>query len=396
MKTICLVFQVHQPFIFNRYRFFDIGNHLVYGNEHANETHLKNLAKTCYLPANHLLLRQIKSQGGRLKVAFFLSGVTLDQLEVYATEVYDSFQLLADTGCVEFLSGTYSNSLSSLYDEDAFGQQVKDHQVAMIDLTSRTSNVFFNTGLMYNDELGARIAEMGFKGIITEGTRRVLGWKIQNNLYTSTFDPALKLLFRNSELSQDLLQRFSDVTWSEYPLTPQKYLSRILSLGEEHSLINLVMPYETFGNIQKEKSGIFHFLDHFLFLASHSPELQFSTPSEIIGAHQPESMIRIPQVASWDCEKNNISEWTTNELQQEAVSKLYELTPQINKVSDPNILRDWQRLQMADHFKYMSTTYLSMNQEPPDNPYGTPFETFINYMNILNDFKIRLQQQSKK
>jgi alpha-amylase len=197
-------------------------------------------------------------------------------------------------------------------------------------------------------------------------------------------------------LSQDLVLRFSDETWSEYPLTPQKYLSRILSPGEEHSLINLVMPYETFGNIQKDKSGIFHFLDHFLFLASHSPELQFSTPSEIIESRQPESMIRIPQVASWDCEKNDISEWNTNELQQEAVSKLYELTPQINKVSDPYILRDWQRLQIADHFKYMSTTYLSMNQEPPDNPYGSPFEAFINYMNILNDFKIRLQQQSKK
>jgi alpha-amylase len=396
MKTICLVFQVHQPVMLTRYRFFDIGNHHSYYDEHANGTNLKNLAKTCYLPANNLLLKQINSQGGRLKVAFYLSGVTLDQLKVFTPEVYDSFAKLADTGCTEFITGTFSNSLSSLRNEDAFRQQVKDHRVAMIDLTGKTSDIFFNTGLIYDDELGANFAGMGFKGIITEGTRQVLGWKSPNSLYANAFHPTLNVLFRNSELSQDFFQHFSDETRSEYPLTPQKYLSRILSLREEDSLINLVMPYETFGNIREENSGIFHFLDHFLFLASHSPELQFSTPTEIIESRLPESMIQIPHPVSWDCEKNNISEWTTNELQQEALLKLYELTTLMTSVSDPYILLDWKYLQTADHFRYMSTTHLSMNQQPGDNPYGSPFNAFINYMNILNDFKIRLHHHSKK
>jgi alpha-amylase len=394
MKTICLIFQVHQPFFLTRYRFFDIGNHHSYNDEHANETNLVNVAKQCYMPANKLLLRQINSQGGRLKLAFYLSGVTLDQLQVHATEVYNSFQNLADTGCAEFLTGTFSNSLSSLMNPEAFRQQVKDHKVAMIDLTSRTSAVFFNTGLIYDDELGVKVSGLGFKGIITEGTRQVLGWKSQNTLYASTFHPTLNVLFRNSELSNELVQHFSDEPRKEYPYTPQKFLSRILSLPENENLINLVIPYETFGDIRKEKSEILHFLDHFLFLASHSPELQFATPTEIIESRHPESLIGIPHPVSWDCEKNNISEWTSNELQQEALSKLYELTPLMTSLSDPYILLDWKYLQTSDHFRFMSTAHLSMNREPPFNPYGSPFEAFINYMNILNDFKIRLHAPS--
>jgi alpha-amylase len=394
MKTICLVFQVHQPVLFTRYRFFDIGNHHSYDDEHASEANLKNLARTCYLPANNLLLRQINSQGGRLKVAFYLSGVTIDQLKVFTPEAYESFSKLADTGCAEFLTGTFSCSLSSLRNQEAFRQQVADHRAAMIDLTGRTSNVFFNTGLIYDDEIGARIAGMDFKGVITEGTRQALGWKSPNTLYANPIYPSLNLLFRNSELSKDLIERFSDETWSEYPLTPQKYLSRILSLAEEDGLINLVMPYETFGNIQQEKSGIFHFLDHFLFLASHSPELQFSTPGEFIESRKPGPMIRIPHPVSWDCEKNNISERTTNELQEEALTKLYELTPFMTGISDTDILHDWKHLQTADHFRTMSTTHFTIDREPHHTPYGSPFDAFINYMNILNDFKIRLPQHS--
>jgi alpha-amylase len=394
MKTICLIFQVHQPVVYRRYRFFDIGIHHSYEDEHAIETNLKNLGRTCYLPANNLLLRQINSQGGKLKVAFYLSGVTIDQMKIFTPEVYDSFSKLADTGCAEFLTGTFSYSLSSLRNEEAFRQQVADHKAAMVDLTGRTSNIFFNTGLIYDDQLGAKIAGMGFKGIITEGTRQALGWKSPNTLYANAIHPAMNVLFRNMELSQDLAQRSPDETRSDHPHTPQEYLSRILSLAEEDSLINLILPYDIFGNIQQGKNGIFQFLDHFLFLASHSPELQFSTPTGLVESCQPGPMIRIPQPVSWDCEKNNISEWTTNELQEEALSKLYNLTPFMTGISDPDILHDFRHLQTADHFRYMSTTHLTMNREPHDNPYGSPFEAFINYMNILNDFKIRLQPHS--
>jgi alpha-amylase len=394
MKTICLFFQVHLPVRLTRYRFFDIGKHLSYYDEHANETNLKNLTKLCYLPANNLLLKQIKIQGGALRVAFYLSGVTIGQLKVFTPEVYDSFSKLADTGCVEFITGTYSHSLSSLWNPEAFRQQVDDHRAAMMDLTGSTSDVFCNTSLIYDDDLGVKIAGLGFKGIITEGTRQALGWKSPNTLYANAFHPSLNILFRNSELSRDLVLRFSDETWSEYPLTPQKYLSRILSHGKKDDLINLVMPYETFGNIQKENSGIFHFMDHFLFLVSRSPELHFSTPTEIIESRLPESIIRIPHTIYSDSENNNSEEWTTNELQQEALSKLYELTPLIISASDPDILSDWKYLQTSDHFRYMSTADLSMKREPSWNPYGSPFEAFINYMNILNDFKIRLHQHS--
>jgi alpha-amylase len=394
MKTICLVFQVHQPVRLARYRFFDIGESHSYYDEHANETQMKNLAKQCYKPSNDLLYKQIIKQNGNLKVAFYVSGVTIDQIKIYNPEVYDSFTKLSYTGCTEFLSGTFSHSLSSLRNAESFRQQVIDHRNSMIDLTGRTSDIFFNTCLLYDDVLGAKIAGMGFKGIVTGGTRQALGWKSPDALFANPIDPALNILLRNSELSRDLVQRFSDNTWSEYPLTPQKFLSRILSYGKEDSLINLVIPYETFGNIHHENSGIFHFLDHFLFLASRTPELKFSTPAEITESRQSDSLIRIPYTVYCDCEKNDISEWTTNELQEEALSKLYDLTPLCIRTSDPDILSDWKYLQVSDHFRYMSTAHLSMDTEPPFNPYGSPFEAFIHYMNILNDFKIRLQHRS--
>jgi alpha-amylase len=320
----------------------------------------------------------------------------LDQLKVYTSETYDSFQRLADTGCVEFLSGTYSYSLSSLYSQEAFSRQVTEHRMAMEDLTGRTSEIFFNTGLLYDDEVGEKLAGKGFKGIITEGAKHILGWKSPNTLYTSAKQPFLKLFFRQPKLSHDLSFNFSDPAWGEHPLTPEKYLSRILSTGEEEKLINLVIPYETFGHIQPQKSGIFNFMDHFIFLATHSPEIRFGTPTEIVGSFYSGAMIQVPNPVSWNGVENNLSEWSNNELQQEALSKLYDLSSQMTTTSNPDLLTDWHYLQTADHFSYMSTQHLSGLHENYKNPFGSPFEAFINYMNILNDFKIRLDQYSKE
>lgn len=390
MKSICLIFQIHLPYRFKRFRFFDIGAGQSYYDDYGNETEVRKVATQCFLPANALFLKHLHRMNGKLKIAFSVSGITLEQLEFYAPEVVNSFRELAATGLVEFLGGTYSHSLASLQSPEAFREEAGHQQQAIRELTDREPEVFMNTEMIYSDEIGSGIAAMGFKGVVTEGARHILGWKSPDFLYCNAINPRLKVLMRHQKLSDDLVSRFSDPQWQGYPLTADKYLSWIKATDERDETVNICLDYETFGIYHTENSGIFSFLDHFLFLASQSPEIGFRTPSEVISNLQPVSLVNVPNPVSWIEGEHDTTLWTGNELQNEALEKLYRLLPAVQQVKDPGLIRDWHALQGSDHFVFMSTAPGVRALHNRKNPWHSPFDAFINYMNILNDFGLRL------
>ena len=391
MKSICLFFQVHQPFRYRRYRFFDIGNDHYYYDDYANDSVLQKVAANSYLPANKLLLQLIKQYKGTFKVAFSISGTALDLFEIYAPEVIDSFKELAKTGCVEFLAETYSHSLISLNDKDIFEQQVTRHSEQIERLFEQKPKVFVNTEMIYSDEIGSWVADMGFDGMLTEGAKHILGWKSPNYLYVNAINPRLKILMRNFKLSDDLTFRFSNGAWSEYPLTTEKFTNWIQKTDKNHEIINLFLNYETFGVIQSKETGIFSFLEALPKTALASGTINFATPSEIIQEKQPISAVHVPYPISWADEERDLSAWLGNELQNEAFSKLYKLNQSVQKCEDAVLKRDWDYLQESGNFYYMSTKFFNSGDLLKKvNPYNSPYEAFMNYMNILSDFKIRL------
>lgn len=393
MKTICLYFQLHQPFRFRRYRFFDIGNDSYYYDDYANETILRKVADDCYLPANKVLLEAIKKHQGKFKIAFSLSGIALEQFELYAPEVIDSFKKLAQTGCVEFLSETYSHSLSALKDNDLFEQQVRKHDELIQKHFEQSPKIFRNTELIYSDEIGAKVHDMGFKGMLTEGAKHILGWKSPNFIYTNAIHPRLKILLRNYKLSDDISFRFSNSSWSEYPLTATKFANWIKATDANEDIINLFMDYETFGEHQKMDTGIFNFLSDLPNKLLAAGNIQFKTPSETIKLLQPISPVHVPHPISWADEERDLSAWLGNELQQEAFDKLYALKDRVAQCPDPDIQKDWEYLQISDHFYYMCTKFFSDGEvHKYFNPYDSPYEAFINYMNVLADFTLRLNR----
>ncbi len=392
MKTICLYFQVHQPFRFRRYRFFEIGNEHYYYDDYANESFMRKVTTKSYLPANKIILDLIKEYGSRFKIAFSISGTALDQFELYTPDVLESFQKLAATNSVEFLSETYSHSLSSLINKDEFINQVKEHDQRIEKLFGKKPTVFRNTELIYSNEIGDWLVEMGYKGAITEGARHILGWKSPNYVYCSATNPRLKLLLKNSRLSDDITFRFSNQSWDQFPLTAEKFVGWIKALDSKEDTLNLFMNYDTFGNIQPKESGIFEFLKAFPKEVFKTNNLTFSTPSEIIDRFQPVAPLSIIYPISWADEERDVSAWLGNELQKEAFNKLYTLRDSVLKCNDPQIKLDWKYLQCSDHFYYMSTKFfIHGSLYSYFNPYNSPYEAFINYMNILSDFELRVQ-----
>lgn len=393
MRTICLNFQIHQPFRYRKYRFFDIGNDSYYYDDYANETILRKIADNCYLPANHILLNQIKKSKGKFKVSFSISGVALDQFKLYAPEVIDSFKELAATGSVEFLSGTYANSMVSLVDEELCIKQVKAHDDLIENLFGQRPKVFRNTELIYSDELGDLIYRMGFETVLTEGAKHILGWKSPNYLYCNALNPRQKVLMRNYRLSDDLSFRFSNSSWSEYPLTASKMTNWLLELPEKEEIVNIFLNYETFGEIQKKSSGIFGFLESWPEMVLKTGKLSFVTPGEAAKILQPVSAVHVLHPISWADEERDLSAWLGNELQNEAFKHLYDLRDRVKKCNDPQLLKDWIYLQSNDHLYYMCTKFFSDGEVHKFfNPYGNPYEAFINFMNVLSDFTLRLNK----
>lgn len=387
MKTVCFYFQIHQPFRLKRYRFFNIGGDHYYYDDFSNEDILQQIAENSYVPANRMLLDIIKKSEGQFKVAFSVSGIALEQMEIYAPEVIDGLRDLAKTGCVEFLSETHAHSLASLFDPEGFKSQVEMHDKKIKDMFDQQPTVFRNTELLYSDEIATLVQEMGYKGMLTEGTKRTLGWKSPNYLYQSAAEPQLKLLLRNSGLSNDISYHFSDTSWKNYPLTADKFMDWIAATPYEEQIFNIFMNYETFGISQPAYTGIFDFMKA---LTKYAPErdIKFMTPSEIFKNYKPVGAIAAMHPISWADEERDTSAWLGNILQEEAVNKLYELSERVGLSQTRRIKQDWLYLQASDHFYYMGTKHAL-----PFSPYSSPYEAFNNYMNVLSDFKERVESE---
>ena len=388
-KSICLYFQVHQPTRLRLYRFFDIGKDSHYYDDYANRIILKRIAQKCYLPMNELLLEQIKEGKGKFKVAFSISGSALEQFDRYAPEVIDSFRKLAETGCVEFLCETYYHSLSSLASEAEFEHQVLKHKAAIEQFFGVTPKTFRNTELIYSDAIGAKVRDMGFKTMLTEGARHIMGWRNPNYVYSCDFRDDLKLLLRNYGLSDDIAFRFSDRGWGEYPLTADKFVGWLQEA--EGEILNLFMDYETFGEHQSVDTGIFEFMKSLPAAALATKEFEFVTPAECARKHKAVSELSVPETISWADEERDVTAWLGNELQQDAFNKLYGLQEKLSILDDPVLWADYGHLQESDHLYYMCTKFFSDGEiHKRFNPYDTPYEAFINYMNVLSDFIIRV------
>ncbi|MBN1108163.1 MAG: polysaccharide deacetylase family protein [Bacteroidales bacterium] len=394
-KAICFYFQVHQPFRLKRYRFFDLGHDHYYYDDYLNESILQKVADKCYLPANAVLLDLIRKHKGKFKVAFSLSGIVINQFRLYAPEVLDSFRALAETGMVEFLAETNSHSLSSLKNRAQFEHQVEMHRRMLKDFLGVEPVSFRNTELIYSDEIGSWVADMGFKSMLTEGAKHVLGWKSPNFLYCNSVNPRLKVLLRNFVLSDDIAFRFSNKGWSAWPLTADKYATWLSKIAPRSELVNIFIDYETFGEHNWKETGIFDFLKHLPSAIMKKTPYKFMTPAEVAEELQPVSAISIPSPVSWADEERDITAWLGNELQYAAFDKLYELSEQVRKCDDELILKDWEYLQSSDHFYYMATKFFSDGAvHAYFNPYDTPYDAFMNYMNVLSDFEIRLKKCS--
>ena len=388
MKTICFYFQIHQPFRLKRYRFFDIGNDHYYYDDFQNEEVIRRIAERCYLPANRTLLEMIKSSGGKFKVAFSISGMALEQMEIYTPEVIDSFKELVATGNVEFLAETYAHSLASLGNAEEFKHQVKKQEEKLYDIFGVKPKVFRNTELIYSDDISEMVYEMGYKGMLTEGAKHILGWKSPNYVYASSAQPKLKLLLKNNHFSEDLSSRFGDFNWSEYPLTADKFISWIAETPESEQVINLFMNYEVLGSLHTEATGIFAFFKALPRFAE-SKGISFSTPSEVFSLLKPVDTLDVPYPIAWVDEERDCSSWLGNVLQQEAFNKLNEISERVRLSQTRRIRQDWYYLQSSDHLYYMSTKHIGDGFSPYDNPY----DAFNNYMNVLSDFILRVKAE---
>ncbi len=390
MKTICFYFQVHIPMQLKRYRFFEIGSDHYYYDDFANEANVQRIANSSFLPANRLFLELIRSTHGKFKVSFSISGIALELFEQYAPEVIDSFKELAETGSVEFIAETYSHSLASVFDPEEFTQQVKMHSDTIYDLFGVRPTTFRNTEMIYSDEIAQMVYDMGYSTLLTEGSKHVLGWKSPNFLYGHSYIPQIKVLTRNMKLSDDISYRFSDWSWNEFPLTAEKLMAEIKNTDDNEKIFSIFMGYQTIGERQRSESGIFEFIKA-LPLQALSNKITFSTPAEIAKKFNAISPISVPYPQSWSGEEKDLSNWNGNDLQTEALQKLYQVGERVRLCSDRAIKHDWLCLQSSDHFHYMTTKPWNGFNVAPN--YDSPYSAFTNYMNVLSDFMERVKGQ---
>lgn len=388
-KSICLYFQVHQPTRLRLYRFFDIGKDSHYYDDFQNRTILKRIAQKCYLPMNELLLKAIKAHKGEFKVAFSISGSALEQFERYAPEVLDSFKALADTGCVEFLCETYYHSLAAVASGSEFQFQVQKHKEAIEHYFGQTPVSFRNTELIYSDAIGRQVYELGFKTMLTEGARHIMGWRSPNYVYNNDLVEGQKLLLRNYSLSDDIAFRFGDRNWAGWPLTAEKFKSWVSAA--EGDYVGLFMDYETFGEHTDKASGIFDFMAALPGEILKDGKIRFLTPKEVAAEFKSVGELSVPNAISWADEERDLTAWLGNDLQNEAFNKLYSLREKLFLLDNPVLWADYGHLSESDHLYYMCTKFFTDgDMHKYFNPYASPYEAFINYMNVLSDFIIRV------
>lgn len=387
MKTICLYFEIHQNIQLKRYRFFDIGTDHYYYDDYEDERLITDVANRSYMPALEALGEMLKEHPGFFKVAFSLSGVGMEQLEIHAPQVLEKLQELNQTGCVEFLAEPYSHGLASLANEESFAKEVKRQCQKMKEYFGKEPKVLRNSSLIYSDDIGAQVAQMGFKGMLTEGARHVLGWKSPHYVYNCALAPNLKLLLRDVNLSDDISLRFSNVDWEGYPLFADNYVDRIANFpGEEH-VVNIFMELSALGVAQPLSSNILEFLKALPECAKQRG-LTFSTPSEICDTMPSVGALDVPDTLSWTDEERDVSSWLGNPMQREAFNKLYSVADRVRIADDTRINQDWDYLQASNNFRQMTTKPSQVGIDR--GIYASPFDAFTNYMNILGDFIARV------
>ncbi|MHC4456447.1 MAG: glycoside hydrolase family 57 protein [Planctomycetota bacterium] len=389
MPSVCFYFQVHQPLRLKHYTVFDKDNQ--YFDDYKNASICRKVANKCYLPANRLLLDVIRRFEGRFKCAYSITGILFEQLLSYAPEVMSTFDALAETGCVEFLAETYYHSLSFLYSRNEFIEQVNKHTETIEHFFGQKPRVFRNTELIYSNDLSVLIESTGnFDAIITEGADHILGSRSPNFVYRPKGSKKLKLLLKNYSLSDDIAFRFSNRHWTQWPLTADKFAGWISSINGGGDVVNLFMDYETFGEHQWEDTGIFDFMRHLPGQILKHPDNNFKTPSEIADSYQPVDTINVPHLVSWADTERDLSAWIGNAMQSNAIHELYRLEKKIKKNGDKKILEDWRKLQISDHFYYMCTKYFADGDvHKYFNPYDSPYDSYINFMNVLNNLQNR-------
>ncbi len=383
MKTICLYFEIHQIIHLKRYRFFDIGTDHYYYDDYENEHTITDTAERSYMPALETLLQMIRENGKYFKVAFSLSGVGIEQLEMYAPQVIEKLQELNETGCVEFIAEPYSHGLSSLVNEECFAADVKKQMAKIKEYFGQTPKVLRNSSLIYNDDIGAQAARMGFKGMLTEGAKHVLGWKSPHYIYHCAMAPNLKLLLRDVKLSDDISLRFNNSDWEGYPLFADNYVDEIASHPEESQIINIFMELSALGIAQPLSSNILDFL-HAIPACAKQRGITFSTPSEICMKMKSVGALDVPDTLSWTDEERDVSSWLGNPMQREAFNKLYSVADRVRIANDKRINQDWDYLQASNNFRFMTTKPSNVGVDR--GIYSSPFDAFTNYMNILGDF----------
>jgi alpha-amylase len=387
MASVCFYFQVHQPYRLRHYTIFD--NDLNYFDEYKNTQVCRKVAGKCYLPANQLMLDLIRQHEGRFKVAYSITGVVLEQFQEYAPEVLASFQELAETGCVEFLAETYYHSLSFLFSPREFAAQIEAHKKTIRKLFGQTPRIFRNTELVYNNALAEAIERLGgFEAILAEGADHILGWRSPNFVYRPPNARRLKLLLKNYRLSDDIAFRFSNRGWREWPLGAEKFGQWVNAVNGNGYTVNLFVDYETFGEHQWEDTGIFEFLRHLPTEILKNPDNDFKTPSEVAGAYVAVDVVDVPHLVSWADTERDLSAWLGNPMQHNAIHELYNLEEPIKATGDPDLLGAWRKLQTSDHFYYMCTKWFADGDvHKYFNPYDSPYDSYINFMNVLDHLR---------
>ena len=386
MKNICFCFQMHSPYRLKRYRFFEIGNDHYYYDDMATEDHVNWLVHTSYMPLCHTLRDMINLSKNKFHCALSVSGTMIELFEQFSPEMIDILKELAATKCVEFVAAPYIYSLASEYDLNEFKAQM-ELQAKLIESVLNTKvQTVWNTELLYTDETAYNLYKMGYKTIMTEGAKHILSWKSPNYVYQSAGAPKMKVLLRNAGLSDELSFHFSDSTWHNYPIDAEKYANQLLALPKEEEIINIWVGADTFGIRQHSDTGIFDFLKALPYYVLER-EMGFMTPSEAAKKLSAESVITAPFPLTWSGEAKDLSTFTGNDLQQEAIQKLYAVAERVHLCQDKNLKLNWLRLQDINYLHNMN------HIDQGETQYESAYDAFINYMNVLSDFLQTVEEQ---
>ena len=395
MRAITWYLHLHQPYRFVKYSFFDVGQGKLYWGDGDREIFLK-VADKSYLPTLDMLERSIAKYPG-FKVSMSITGTWLDQAAAWAPELIEQLQRIVKTGQVEIVGETYYHSLAFFYDRAEFETQVAMHTAKIQELFGVTPRVFRNTELAYNNDLAYWAEQAGYKGVLAEGWDPVLGWRSPNHVYRPAGCERIKLLLKNYKLSDDIAFRFSDRHWKEWPLTVEKYQHWVNMDCLNGPLINLFMDFETFGEHQWADTGIFKFMEHFIYSWLKEYDNHFFTVSEACDCMEPKDTVSMPHIVTWADTERDLSAWRGNAMQEEALKLIYELRDRVLASEDQALISDWRRLTTSDHSYYMCTKYWNDGDvHAYFSVYDSPYDAFMYYMNVLRDLYVRLEQAEQR